>query len=521
MKRIQCILSLLILAISVPAWAGDDGLSEAIQRGDWKTAHEICLPKAEQGNYGAQWLIGRMYEEGNFVQKNYTEAVKWYRKAVAQGYHYAQNSLAIMYMRGKGVPKDMAKAIELYRKAAEQGFSDAQLNLGLMFYHGNGVPKDNVKAYMWWTLAAAQGMKQAAQNREIVTKEMSRAQIADAQQLAREWRPKKETAPATPKSAKKPARKSTPSGKAMVALKKRAKLMEPEILLGTINEFWDIAKKDPDLACALFMTIDAELAFAPVMELTGIGLNYFFNAAVLEMCYQSPVHGMVAFYNPWVDVILITAWRVENDRPMIYDTELLTGDFLRHSGVPPYDVIPLWLRDGKDPPPDAVVRSTNETMKVFRVIMSRALPGHWRLEITNLENPDLLAINNAAAALMFSDRLSAFSAFIREKSQRPLRDATFETLDALREGRVQEVLDEARSTPPAAGMILKDFMKGRWNRTDVVSTARVKNGDLVFLTMPDWPTCFLSFFFKTDAAKAVLERIDVVSLQDSSFNRAQ
>ncbi len=43
---------------------------------------------------------------------------------------------------------------------------------------------------MWTTLAAAQGNELAAQGLEILEKEMTPAQLAEAQRLAREWTPK-------------------------------------------------------------------------------------------------------------------------------------------------------------------------------------------------------------------------------------------------------------------------------------------------------------------------------------------
>ena len=84
-----------------------------------------------------------------------------------------------------------------YRKAAEQGETAAQYNLGAMYNNGQGVPQDYVAAHMWFNLAAASGDKlavevreRAAEGRERVAKEMTPAQIAEAQKLAREWKPK-------------------------------------------------------------------------------------------------------------------------------------------------------------------------------------------------------------------------------------------------------------------------------------------------------------------------------------------
>ncbi len=44
---------------------------------------------------------------------------------------------------------------------------------------------------MCWNLAAAQGVENATKNREILTRSMTPAQIAEAQALSRNWKPKK------------------------------------------------------------------------------------------------------------------------------------------------------------------------------------------------------------------------------------------------------------------------------------------------------------------------------------------
>jgi TPR repeat protein len=66
----------------------------------------------------------------------------------------------------------------------------------LCIYDGNGVPKDYVQAHKWFNLAApkyeaseALRPETAIQNRDRVAAKMTPAQIAEAQRLAREWRP--------------------------------------------------------------------------------------------------------------------------------------------------------------------------------------------------------------------------------------------------------------------------------------------------------------------------------------------
>jgi TPR repeat protein len=74
--------------------------------------------------------------------------------------------------------------------AADQGEAVAQTKIGIMYDDGQGVPHDFVQAHKWYTLAATNGDKPAAELRDALAKQMTPAQIAEAQRLAREWKPK-------------------------------------------------------------------------------------------------------------------------------------------------------------------------------------------------------------------------------------------------------------------------------------------------------------------------------------------
>ena len=89
-------------------------------------------------------------------------------------------------------PQDNAEAVKWYRKAADQGYADAQFNLGFMYKEGLGVQQDYVQAHMWFSLAATTGDRGAAESRDNVANLMTPPQIAEAQKLAREWKPKPE-----------------------------------------------------------------------------------------------------------------------------------------------------------------------------------------------------------------------------------------------------------------------------------------------------------------------------------------
>jgi TPR repeat protein len=158
-------------------------------------AWDSILPPAEGGLGTIEALIGDAYYYGHGVSRDYTEAARWYRRAAENSNAMAQSTLGDIYYYGRGVPQDFVEAARWWQIAAEQGVAVAQLNLGVMYANGDGVPQDYVKSHLYTNLAAArlppgQDHDIAVKNRDIVGKLMNPGQIAEAQRLARTWRPK-------------------------------------------------------------------------------------------------------------------------------------------------------------------------------------------------------------------------------------------------------------------------------------------------------------------------------------------
>ena len=107
------------------------------------------------------------------------------RQAADQGDAEAQYNRGLMYANGQGVPEDDAEAVRWYRLSADQGFADAQLNLGVMYANGRGVLKDSVLAHMWSNIAGANGHEAARELRDNLDRDMTRAEISRATELAR------------------------------------------------------------------------------------------------------------------------------------------------------------------------------------------------------------------------------------------------------------------------------------------------------------------------------------------------
>jgi TPR repeat protein len=71
--------------------------------------------------------------------------------------------------------------------AAQTGAPDALFELGMLYATGRDVAPDLVVAHKWFNLAAMRGNRVALTHRMELSREMSAAQVAEAQRLAREW----------------------------------------------------------------------------------------------------------------------------------------------------------------------------------------------------------------------------------------------------------------------------------------------------------------------------------------------
>jgi TPR repeat protein len=188
--RFTITLMLSIICLAVPSWADFQAGMEANDREDYATALREWQPLAEQGDALAQYNLGVLYRKGRGVPQDDVQARKWYAKAAAQGQAKAQFNLGTLYFNGEGGSKDYQQALRWFRLAADQGEALAQTKIAIMYDDGQGVPHDRVQAYKWYSLAATNGDKPAPILRDLLAKQMTPAQIAEAQKLAREWKPK-------------------------------------------------------------------------------------------------------------------------------------------------------------------------------------------------------------------------------------------------------------------------------------------------------------------------------------------
>lgn len=67
------------------------------------------------------------------------------------------------------------------------GSADGLFELGLIYSTGRDVACDLIAAHKWFNLAALRGNHAAKEYRSELAREMTKAQVAEAQRQAREW----------------------------------------------------------------------------------------------------------------------------------------------------------------------------------------------------------------------------------------------------------------------------------------------------------------------------------------------
>jgi TPR repeat protein len=128
------------------------------KRGElWQAVIEF-KKSAELGYAKSQFKLARALEKGKGVDKNLTEAQKWYEKSANQGLDKAKAGLAKFLLKHGN---DDKSAVELLEIAASNGHAKSQVKLGKLYDSGKATGWGKPKiAFKWFKLAADQGDKE-------------------------------------------------------------------------------------------------------------------------------------------------------------------------------------------------------------------------------------------------------------------------------------------------------------------------------------------------------------------------
>lgn len=109
----------------------------------------------------AQYQLGKIYLKGEDVSANYVTAQRMFEKSVRQGNAYAMYSLAKMHLQGTAKYSDIYYAVRLLSEAAKRGNQWAEYQLGKMYLYGQRVDKDYELAVQLLTSSASKGNEYA------------------------------------------------------------------------------------------------------------------------------------------------------------------------------------------------------------------------------------------------------------------------------------------------------------------------------------------------------------------------
>lgn len=94
---------------------------------DYKEAVYWYKLSANQGNYKAQMELGRIFDSGKLQEEGgKSMGIYWYRKLAEEGFPTAQCILGVKYLWGDGVEENKREAVRWFKKAAAQGHEEAQ-----------------------------------------------------------------------------------------------------------------------------------------------------------------------------------------------------------------------------------------------------------------------------------------------------------------------------------------------------------------------------------------------------------
>lgn len=198
----------------------DDAFDDCEPENDEKQEEyfKMAMSAAMNGDFSAQIAVGNYYYHGVVVQRDISEAIRWYRRAADQNVPLAQRHLAYClvetggneekkeafnllklaassklpiavaelgdcYHSGIGTKVDHFKAAAQYKKAAELGDPRGMFGLAMSYYYGQGRKLDISKAVEWLEKAAELGETEALMtlggmyyNGEGVPKDLDKAE---------------------------------------------------------------------------------------------------------------------------------------------------------------------------------------------------------------------------------------------------------------------------------------------------------------------------------------------------------
>jgi hypothetical protein len=249
-----------------------------------------------------------------------------------------------------------------------------------------------------------------------------------------------------------------------------------------------------------------------------LGWSSFFARALFDIGRPASPAPLVGFYHPWGDAWLLVEWQFQPELK-ITAVELLSGEWIRRRGVPPFDPRPDWLRrDGYRV--EQLARAAVENLRLLPSLAYGKKP--WR-ETLNLEqhrreldeiHTPAVAVNLLGAMLRADELALGAAAFGKDQTPPPaleqLRASSRRFLASGREGNAGFFVELTESTNPATAAALRKLAPEAYSQ--LVPAYWLADPDWAeALFVPDHnPDFCLALTYKRNASRLQLTRIDLV-----------
>jgi hypothetical protein len=286
-----------------------------------------------------------------------------------------------------------------------------------------------------------------------------------------------------------------------------------------IDKFRLLAAKNPTAAFFKYMKPEVNSRLGELNKMlwpvSGAedGWSFFFNTSPYTVNYIDVDKVVVAFYNPWSDVVLFTSWQ----NTFITDFEVVPGDFVRRNGRPAYESVPSWLRGRKGVLPLVVLRDNSEIINKINAMFSyrgrfRKL-NNWRDANPNLKNPDVINTCILGSGIMLESNMVRLEKFFEDPSQKTVRAQLDIILTYLKNGMTDAVLAMGPETSDVSKNAIKKHMAKRWDMVYVASCSFNKKFSTVFLAVDGDNDTVISLSFRNEGA-FMLKRMDFLKFSD-------
>jgi len=128
---------------------------ELLDSGQTADAVSLLKKAADGGHSKALYELGRIYEFGELVDRDYKKALRYYKKSADLGDPQGQRAYAFMLDLGRNIPKNTPKAMLYYTFAADGSDIEASMVLGNKFFRGYDTVQSCNTALSYYQYAAS------------------------------------------------------------------------------------------------------------------------------------------------------------------------------------------------------------------------------------------------------------------------------------------------------------------------------------------------------------------------------